>query len=1157
MADGKEIVYTVQEVGEIVGYTTAYSDDTLTITNTHETGTTEIEVTKKWVDSDNQDGLRPEEITVQLYADGEAVADQVATLTGEGNEWTYTFSNLPKYADGVEIVYTVQEVGEIVGYTTAYSADTLTITNTHETGTTEIEVTKKWVDGDNQDGIRPEEITVQLYADGEAVTDKVATLTGEGNEWTYTFSNLPKMADGKEIVYTVQEVGEVVGYTTAYSADTLTITNTHETGTTEISVTKKWVDGDNQDGLRPESITVQLLADGVAVEGKNAVLTGNGNEWTYTFSNLPKMADGKEIVYTVQEVGEIVGYTTAYSDDTLTITNTHETGTTEIEVTKKWVDSDNQDGIRPESITVQLLADDEVVEGKTAVLTGTGNEWTYTFSNLPKMADGKEIVYTVQEVGEIVGYTTAYSADTLTITNTHETGTTEIEVTKKWVDSDNQDGIRPESITVQLLADDEVVEGKTAVLTGTGNEWTYTFSNLPKMADGKEIVYTVQEVGEIVGYTTAYSDDTLTITNTHETGTTEVEVTKKWVDSDNQDGLRPESITVQLLADGEVVADKVATLTGEGNEWTYTFSNLPKMADGKEIVYTVQEVGEIVGYTTAYSEDTLTITNTHETGTTEISVTKKWVDSDNQDGLRPESITVQLLADGVVVEGKTATLTGTGNEWTYTFSNLPKMADGKEIVYTVQEVGEIVGYTTAYSDDTLTITNTHETGTTEVEVTKKWVDGNNHDGLRPASVTVRLLADGVAVEGKTAVITGVGNEWTYTFSNLPKMANGKEIVYTVEEVGEIVGYTTAYSDDTLTITNTHELYKRYVIAVVKTDAVNEDKVIAGAKFAVYSDAACTQLVGTITTDAQGKGELGDLLAGTYYLVETAAPAGYQLDSTVHAVEAGETTGKTVTVALVNYPLIGSLTLEKTVVGDGAGLSFLFEVELANTTGDELSGAYSATLNGVATTVTFTATAEGAKASVTLKDGDTLTILGLRTGTNYTVTEQPGDFYTTTVNGAAGNAASGTITESGVSIAAFENKLLLTDFSVKKTWNGLEAGEAKPEISLVLYCNGKVYSTVTPAPTAGGWYIWEDLPSMVDGVKAVYTVVEKPVDGFTTTYVNTGDNAAEDGCAYDGGTIVNSKIPQTGDHTHVLLWLATLMLAAFGLLGVKRLRRSGN
>ncbi|OTP09471.1 hypothetical protein A5844_002249, partial [Enterococcus sp. 10A9_DIV0425] len=69
-----------------------------------------------------------------------------------------------------------------------------------------------------------------------------------------------------------------------------------------------------------------------------------------------------------------------------------------------------------------------------------------------------------------------------------------------------------------------------------------------------------------------------------ETETTEVKGTKTWDDADNQDGKRPDSITVNLLADGEQIATKVVT---ENDGWSYEFQNLPKYKDGKEIVYTV------------------------------------------------------------------------------------------------------------------------------------------------------------------------------------------------------------------------------------------------------------------------------------------------------------------------------------------------------------------------------------------------------------------------------------------------------------------------------------------------------------------------------------------------------------------------------------------
>ena len=59
---------------------------------------------KKWDDSDDQDGIRPESITVDLYANGDKV-DSVTVTEEDG--WKWTFEGLPKYDGGDEIEYTM------------------------------------------------------------------------------------------------------------------------------------------------------------------------------------------------------------------------------------------------------------------------------------------------------------------------------------------------------------------------------------------------------------------------------------------------------------------------------------------------------------------------------------------------------------------------------------------------------------------------------------------------------------------------------------------------------------------------------------------------------------------------------------------------------------------------------------------------------------------------------------------------------------------------------------------------------------------------------------------------------------------------------------------------------------------------------------------
>lgn len=60
--------------------------------------------------------------------------------------------------------------------------------------------------------------------------------------------------------------------------------------------------------------------------------------------------------------------------------------------------------------------------------------------------------------------------------------------------------------------------------------------------------------------------------------------------------------------------------------------------------------------------------------------------------------------------------------------------------------------------------------------------------------------------------------------------------------------------------------------------------LAGAVYGVYRDAACTNQVTTLTTDASGNTpKTGELSPGTYYVKELTASPGFKLDSTIYTV----------------------------------------------------------------------------------------------------------------------------------------------------------------------------------------------------------------------------------------------------------------------------------
>ena len=531
---------------------------------------------------------------------------------------------------------------------------------------------------------------------------------------------------------------------------------------------------------------------------------------TYTFKIAEKAGSDTSIKYdtktvtatvTVADKGKGALEATVSYDDEKVFENAYTPAKTEVSVKKKWDDKNNQDGKRPTSVTVKLLADGQDT-GKTLTLT-EANGWAGSFKDLDADKGGTPIQYTVVEV-TVPSYTSEVTGDAasgFTITNSYSPETVDVKATKNWDDANNQDGKRPTKITINLLADGKKVDSKEIQAAADGT-WTATFEKLAKYKAGKEIKYTVTEEA-VAEYEATITD--FTITNKYAPKEIDYKVTKVWNDANNQDGKRPESVTVQLYkkvgnADPVAVEGKKLTLTAkektDDNTWVASFTNLPQYEAGKEITYSIKEVDVPAGYKASVTGQV--VTNTHNPDTVILSGTKVWKDNNNQDGKRTTSVKVQILnGEKVVQEIEVSEKTG----WKFESKKLPKYENGKEIKYTVKETAmtEYKATITTDKDGKYTITNEHTPEKTAVKGHKIWKDEENKDGIRPASITVKLLADGKET-GQTATVSETSG-WTYEFTGLDRYQEGKEITYTVEEVNVPDGYIA--SVEGYNITNTH------------------------------------------------------------------------------------------------------------------------------------------------------------------------------------------------------------------------------------------------------------------------------------------------------------------------------------------------------------------
>lgn len=306
-------------------------------------------------------------------------------------------------------------------------------------------------------------------------------------------------------------------------------------------------------------------------------------------------------------------------------------------------------------------------------------------------------------------------------------------------------------------------------------------------------------------------------------------------------------------------------------------------------------------------------------GERDVSVTKVWDDNNDQDGIRPSYIVVDLLRDGASV-GQYQTLNAV-NGWSATWTGLPIATGNKQHVYTVRESQVGAGYTSTTTGDMdtgFTITNEHVPETTEVTVTKQWVDDSNVAQVRPENVTLTLTgSDGST---RTAAVTGTGDSWTYTFTGLPVYYNGgAQITYTVDETDVPAGYTKTVNGNT--VTNTLQRDLTFVVnKEIKGNMADPNKEFEFAVDILAADQKTVIRTETFKLKHNGTKTITGIPYGAYVQV-TEDPAGYTAQHVLGTVIVDRATYMT----------------EQPITSNGWGVTFINTKEMQIDTGVDLDG----------------------------------------------------------------------------------------------------------------------------------------------------------------------------------------------------------------------------
>ena len=502
---------------------------------------------------------------------------------------------------------------------------------------------KEWQDYNNIFGssssvVRPDNIELSLERDsgkgqhedvvlqsGDA--DEAAYLSwtekdGDADEWTFTISNLERWApDGTLWTYTVTEKDtNPDGYSIVTGS--VSVKAGANEATVEfpalvnglegkLSVVKNWDDGNNQWGLRPGAIKVELQA-----------LTDNGVTWGNAYDVVSGLVSGSGDAFNEG----LAAFKNATADKVLKADNWSaswgslpvKVGSTDIQYRAVEVGMSQNPDIEVGSDSwVTVLADDEKVRAENDLYIDAsqqGNKVTLSYETSQSTADG-----------------------TTTIANKLQS--TSLNLTKTWSDRENKWGYRPTNDsgawTVTFLLQSKAGDGEWTWVTKSGaladdpnssdvvkytmsstklEGHTVTLENLPKYnANHQELTYRVVEsvpTGyEVVSSESLSDDGALAVVSgdsmndgqsfANELLTTGLEGTKIWSDygtglADEQNK-QPTLILWRSTDDGtskEIASKEQPQWSGDGDTWTYQYDNLPAVDknSGKPYTYWVEEV---------------------------------------------------------------------------------------------------------------------------------------------------------------------------------------------------------------------------------------------------------------------------------------------------------------------------------------------------------------------------------------------------------------------------------------------------------------------------------------------------------------------------------------------------------------------------------------
>ncbi|QXH48832.1 LapA family giant adhesin [Pseudomonas xanthosomatis] len=1049
VAEGGTIVYTATVNAPVTGspvVVTLAGGQTITIPVGQSTGTATEAVT-----DDAYQGHAAVSNSITGVSGGNyesLVANQTpvsTTVSDVQTTTTVTLTATPSVAEGGTIIYTASVGAPVTGspvVVTLAGGQSITIPVGQSSGTATGAVTNDVYQGhapvsNNITGVSGGSYE-HLVADQNPVS---TTVTDVQDTTTVTLTATPSVAEGGTIVYTATVNSPVTGspvVVTLANGQTISIPVGQSSGTATGAVTN-----DVYQGHAPVSNSITGVSGGNyehLVADQNPVsttVTDVQDTTTITLTATPSVAEGGTIIYTASVGAPVTGspvVVTLAGGQTITIPVGQSSGSATGAVT-----NDVYQGHAPVTNNItdvsggnyeNLVANQDPVN---TTVTDVQDTTTVTLTATPSVAEGGTIVYTATVNAPVTGspvVVTLANGQSITIPVGQSSGTATGAVT-----NDVYQGHAPVTNNItgvsggnyeHLAANQDPV---STTVTDVQDTTTVTLTATPSVAEGGTIVYTATVNAPVTGAPVVVSltnGQTITIPVGQSSGTATGAVT-----DDAYQGHAPVSNSISGVSGGNyesLVADQnpvSTTVTDVQTTTTVTLTATPSVAEGGTIVYTATVNVPVTGSPVLVSlanGQTITIPVGQSSGTATGAVT-----NDVYQGHAPVTNNItgvsggnyeQLVADQSPVS---TSVTDVQDTTTVTLTATPSVAEGGTIIYTASVGAPVTGSPVVISlanGQTITIPVGQSSGTATGTVTNDVYQGhapvsNNITGVSGGNYE-NLVANQNPV---STTVTDVQDTTTVTLTATPSVAEGGTIVYTASVAapvtdspvvvalsnGQTITIPVGQSSGTATGTVTDDVYQGHAPvsnSITSVTGGNYESLVAD-QTPVSTTVTDVQSTTTVTLTATPSVAEGGTI--TYTATVDAPVTGSPVTVTLTngqtiTIPVGESSG-TATGAVSNDVYQGHAPVSNSISGVSGG-NYEHLVANPNPVSTSVTDTQDTTTVSLSATpsvdeggqITYTATLTSAAQSdvtVTLSNGQSITIAANQTSGSVTVAA-PGD-----------------------------------------------------------------------------------------------------------------------------------------------------------------------